>query len=49
MGKIESKTEIKHKKGINSKIRTDIVCPICNVLLKRSTTYSQLNKKSSNR
>ena len=43
MGKIESKNEIKHKKGINSKIRTDIVCPICNVLLKGSTTYIQLN------
>ena len=43
MGKIESKADIKEKKGINCKIKSDIVCPICNKVLKENTTYSQLN------
>ena len=43
MGKIESKLDIKIKKGTNSKIKTDITCPICNKLLKGTTTYNQLN------
>ena len=43
MGKIESKLDIKIKKGTNCKIKTDIICPICNMLLKGTTTYNQLN------
>ena len=43
MGKIESKIDIKEKKGINCKIKSDIICPICNKVLKGDTTYNQLN------
>ena len=43
MGKIESKLDIKIKKGTNCKIKADIICPICNMLLKGTTTYNQLN------
>ena len=43
MGKIESKLDIKIKKGTNCKIKTDIICTICNMLLKGTTTYNQLN------
>ena len=37
MGKIESKT------NINCKIKSDIICPLCNQILKGNTTYNQLN------
>ena len=43
MGKIESKSDILIKKSINSKIKSDIICPLCNKLLKGNTTYNQLN------
>ena len=43
MGKIESKQEIKEKIGINCEIKEDIKCPICNQLLKSTTTYNELN------
>lgn len=43
MGKIESKPEIKEKIGINCEIKKDIKCPICNQLLKSTTTYNELN------
>lgn len=43
MGKVQSKLEIKAKKSINCKIKTDITCPICNIILKGTTTYNQLN------
>ena len=43
MGKIESKYETKIKKSINCKIKSDILCPLCNQLLKENTTFNQLN------
>jgi hypothetical protein len=43
MGKVESKSEIKNNKGINSKIQTDIICPLCNRVIKGNTTFNQLN------
>ena len=43
MGKIESKPEIKEKIGTNCEIKADIKCPICNQLLKSTTTYNELN------
>ena len=43
MSKIESKPEIKEKIGTNCEIKADIKCPICNQLLKSTTTYNELN------
>jgi hypothetical protein len=43
MGKIETKPLIKDKKAINCKIKTDIMCPLCNQIIKRNATYNQLN------
>ena len=37
MGKIQSKT------NINCKIKSDIICPICNKIIKGNATYNQLN------
>ena len=37
MGKIQSKTKI------NCKIKSDIICPICNKIINGDTTYNQLN------
>ena len=43
MGKIESKPDIKIKKIMSCQIKANIMCPICNQILKGSTTYDQLN------
>ena len=48
MGKAESKSEIKYTKGINSKIRSNILCPLCNKVLKESTTFNELNSHLKN-
>ena len=47
MGKIETKLDIKEKKG-NCKINSDIICPICNKVLNENTTYNQLNNHLKN-
>ena len=43
MGKVESKQDLKLQKSIDCQIKSEIVCPICNKLLKGNMTFNQLN------
>ena len=43
MGKVESKQEIKLQKSIDRQIKSEIVCPLCNKLLKGNMTFNELN------